>query len=57
VHDVTGNHCQTFEVDRARFAEHVVAGDPLVDAWRRDGIHLGGVSIEALVRSSRGAAV
>jgi predicted nucleotidyltransferase len=49
----TGNRCQTFDVDVSRFAEHVAARDPLVDAWRRDGVHLAGVSIEALVRSSR----
>lgn len=50
----TGNRCQTFDVNAARFAEHVASGDPLVDAWRRDGIHLAGVSIETLLRSSKG---
>lgn len=49
----TGNRCQIFDVDRSRFAEHVAAADPLVDAWRREGIHLVGTSIETLVRSSR----
>jgi hypothetical protein len=49
----TGNRCQVFDVDRATFTEHVAAADPLVDAWRREAIHLAGVSIEALVRSSR----
>ena len=52
--ELTGNRCQTFDVDAARFSEHVTAGDPLVDAWRRDGIHLAGVSIETLVRSGKG---
>ena len=50
---VTGNRCQTFEVDEPRFAEHVGARDPLVDAWRRDGLHLAGEPIEMLVRRSR----
>lgn len=53
VMDSTGNRCQTFDLDVSRFAAHVAARDALVDAWRRDGIHLTGVSIEALVRSSR----
>ena len=52
VRESTGNRCQTFEVDVSRFAEHVAARDPLVDAWRRDGVQLAGVSIEALVHSS-----
>lgn len=50
---VTGNRCQTFEVDELRFAEHVAARDPLVDAWRRDALHLAGDPIEVLVRRSR----
>lgn len=49
----TGNRCQIFDVDRSRFAEHVAAADPLVNAWRREGIHLVGTLIETLVRSSR----
>ncbi len=49
----TGNRCQIFDVDRSRFADHVAAGDPLVDAWRRESIHLVGASIETLVRTSR----
>ena len=53
VRDSTGNRCQSFDLDMSRFAEHVAARDPLVDAWRRDGVHLTGVSIEALVRSIR----
>ena len=48
----TGNRCQAFDVTGSRFAEHVAAADPLVDAWRRDGIHLAGASIETLVRAS-----
>ncbi len=50
---VTGNRCQVFEVDEPRFAEHVAARDPLVDAWRRDALHLAGDPIEVLVRRSR----
>jgi len=50
---VTGNRCRVFEVDEPRFAEHVAARDPLVDAWRRDALHLAGDPIEVLVRRSR----
>ena len=52
--EVTGNTCQVFDVTMSRFAEHVQADDPLVASWRRDGLHLGGTSIEALVRTARG---
>ncbi len=51
----TGNPCQAFETDRAGIATHVAEGDPLVDAWRRDGVHLAGISIEELIRSARRA--
>jgi hypothetical protein len=51
--DATGNPCQVFDVTMSRFAEHVVAVDPLVADWRRDGLHLGGMSMETLVRAAR----
>jgi predicted nucleotidyltransferase len=51
--DATGNPCQVFDVTISRFEEHVRAGDPLVADWRRDGLHLGGTSIETLVRAAR----
>lgn len=51
--EATGNRCQAFDVDADRFDEHVAAGDPLVAAWRRDGIHLAGTAIESLVRAAR----
>ena len=49
----TGNRCQVFDVRLAQFAEQVRSGDPLVDSWRRDGIHLFGIAIESLVRTAR----
>jgi len=49
----TGNAPLVFDVTRSRFAEYVAAADPLVTEWRRDGIHLGGLPIETLIRSSR----
>lgn len=46
----TGNNCQTFQVDRARLAEHVRATDPLVDELRRDAITLAGQDLAAVLR-------
>lgn len=46
----TGNHCQTFQLDRDRLAEHVRADDPLVDGWKRDGIHMAGSSLAEQLR-------
>ena len=49
----TGNRCEVFDVGAARFAEHVRAGDPLVDSWRADGIRLFGTELESLVRTAK----
>jgi hypothetical protein len=49
----TGNRCQVFEVGQLQFADHVRTADPLVDAWRRDGIRLFGTDIESLVRTAK----
>lgn len=46
----TGNHCQTFQLDRARLAEHVRISDPLVDELRRDAITLAGRDLRAVLR-------
>lgn len=46
----TGNHCQAFQVDRARLAEHVRAHDPLVDELGRDAITLAGQDLRAVLR-------
>ena len=46
---VTGNRCQVFVVTTDRLAEHVAAGDPLVQAWLRDGVHLLGEEISSLI--------
>lgn len=45
----TGNHCQTFQVDRARLAEHLLAHDPLVDELRRDAITLSGPDLRVVL--------
>ncbi len=46
----TGNRCQVFQVDLLRLAEHVRAGDPLVDEWLRDAITLVGPDLRVIVR-------
>ncbi len=50
----TGNRCQVFDVTESRFAEHVASSDPLVVAWRREGILLAGTPIETMVRGAMG---
>ncbi len=45
----TGNRCQAFALDSARLAAHVVADDPLVEGWLRDGILLAGEPLRTLV--------
>ncbi len=46
---LTGNRCQTFDVTAARLAEYIAAADPLVDAWLRDGLHLVGDTLPAVL--------
>jgi predicted nucleotidyltransferase len=46
----TGNHCQPFQLDLNRLAEHLRANDPLVDEWLRDTITLAGTELRALLR-------
>jgi hypothetical protein len=46
----TGNHCRAFQLDLDRLAQHVRAGDPLVQEWLRDGKTLVGAPMNALVR-------
>jgi predicted nucleotidyltransferase len=53
VRSATGNRCEIFDITRSRFTEHVIARDPLIESWRREGIRLAGASIESLVRSGR----
>ncbi|MDP2350295.1 MAG: hypothetical protein Q8M74_03960 [Chloroflexota bacterium] len=47
----TGNRCQTFVVTMERLGEHLRVADPLVDAWLRDGIHLAGDELPAVIAS------
>lgn len=49
----TGNHCQIFQLDRRRLAEHVQAGDPLVDAWRHESIAMAGPEFRTILRQLR----
>jgi hypothetical protein len=46
----TGNHCQIFQLDQARLAEHVAAGDQLVAEWQRDAVTLYGDDPAAILR-------
>lgn len=47
----TGNNCQPFEVDRDRLAQHVHAGDPIVDEWLRDSVTIFGPDLRVLLRT------
>lgn len=49
----TGNACQPFDISMERLAEHVRAGDPLVSAWRTDGLHLTGRKLSELLEEAR----
>jgi predicted nucleotidyltransferase len=49
----TGNRCHAFQVDRARLAEHVEAGDPLIDSWLSDAITLAGPDLRRTLRHLR----
>jgi hypothetical protein len=51
----TGNRCQPFQIDLDRLADHVRAGDPLVDEWVGDGITLAGPELRAILRRRRAA--
>jgi hypothetical protein len=46
----TGNSCQVFQIDLPRLGEHVRAGDPLVDEWRRDAITVAGEELRVVLR-------
>jgi predicted nucleotidyltransferase len=45
-----GNRCQVFQLDLPRLAEHLRAGDPLVDQWLRDTVTLVDPDLRAVVR-------
>jgi nucleotidyltransferase-like protein len=47
----TGNHCQAFQLDRSRLAEHVEAADPMVHDWQRDAVELVGEPLSAILRT------
>jgi predicted nucleotidyltransferase len=51
VHAATGNRCGPFSITLGRLDEHLAARDPLVEAWRRDGIALAGDDIGTLIRA------
>jgi len=45
-----GNQCRPFELTLDRLAEHVAAGDPLMEAWLADGVLLAGSPLSDVVR-------
>lgn len=49
VRDWTGNRCQVMVVDPPRLADHVAAGDPLVDGWLTDGVLLAGAPLATIL--------
>jgi hypothetical protein len=49
VRDWTGNRCQILVIGGRRLAEHVTAGDPLVDGWLRDEILLAGEPLRTII--------
>ena len=46
----TGNHCQIFQLDPSRLAEHIAASDQLVAEWQRDVVALYGDDPAAILR-------
>jgi hypothetical protein len=50
VHARTGNPCHIFQLDIARLSQHLDAGDPLLDEWRRDAIVLHGPPPDTILR-------
>lgn len=48
----TGNRAAWFVTTRADLARAVKAGEPIVDEWRRDAIHLAGRRLDQLLREA-----
>ncbi|HYU85650.1 MAG TPA: nucleotidyltransferase domain-containing protein [Kribbellaceae bacterium] len=53
VHEWTGNHAQMYEFSASQLGEHLVAGEPIVQDWIRDGITLAGVDFRHLRTAHR----
>ena len=49
----TGNQAQIVDVTPAVLAAMVAAGDPLVESWRVDDVHLAGTRLLDLLRQVR----
>jgi predicted nucleotidyltransferase len=49
----TGNAIQLLDLDTARLSQHVQVRDPILDNWRRDGIHLAGVEFSAALAQAQ----
>lgn len=50
---ITGNHAQTMAIGPRRLFEYAAVRDPILAAWRRDGILLAGTPLAQIL--SRGA--
>lgn len=48
----TGNHVAWFVTGSVDLRRAVEAGEPIIDEWRRDSIHLSGRRLEALLREA-----
>lgn len=48
----TRRDAQVYHLSRSELADHVVRADPLVDAWRADGIRIAGRPLSTLLRSA-----
>lgn len=45
----TGNRCQVYELSTEELEQHVAAGEPIVDEWRRDALTVAGADLRRLV--------
>jgi len=48
----TGNRAAWFVTSPAGLRRALRAGEPIIGAWRRDGVHLAGRRLEALIREA-----
>lgn len=46
----TGNPCQVYELTEAEFTQHLTAGEPIVDQWRRDAVVVFGEPLAHLMK-------
>jgi hypothetical protein len=53
----TGNHLQIYELSEGEFAEHLRAGEPIVDEWTRDAVTVCGPDFRTIRRRIAGEEV